>query len=77
MNNENIETVKSVSAGLIVLWILGILTIIIGLAGGYVSVIIAGVILLPIVNTLAILEIIYIFFVARKAEREGTEEVSE
>ncbi len=53
MNNENIEAVKSVSAGSIVLWLLGILTIIIGLAGGYVSVIIAGVILLPIVNTIA------------------------
>lgn len=53
MNNENTEAVKSVSAGSIVLWLLGILTIIIGLAGGYVAVIIAGVILLPIVNTLA------------------------
>ncbi|OGG54924.1 hypothetical protein A3D62_02495 [Candidatus Kaiserbacteria bacterium RIFCSPHIGHO2_02_FULL_49_11] len=52
MNNENTEAVKSVSAGSIVLWLLGILTIIIGLAGGYVAVIIAGVILLPIVNTL-------------------------
>src|SRR3990167_1594428 len=39
MNNENTEAVKSVSAGSIVLWLLGILTIIIGLAGGYVAVI--------------------------------------
>lgn len=53
MNNENTGAVKSVSAGLVVLWLLGVLTIIIGLAGGYVTVIIAGVILLPIVNTLA------------------------
>ncbi len=53
MNNESNETVKSVSAGSIVLWLLGVLTIIVGLAGGYVAVIIAGVILLPIVNTLA------------------------
>ena len=34
-------------------------------------------IVLLVVNTLAILEIIYIFFVARKAEREETEEASE
>ena len=53
MNNESNETVKSVSAGSIVLWLLGIVTIITGLAGRYVAVIIAGVILLPIVNTLA------------------------
>lgn len=53
MNNEKNETVKSVSAGSIVLWLLGILTIIVGLAGGYVAVIIAGVILLPITNTLS------------------------
>ena len=53
MNNENNETVKSVSAGSIALWILGVLTIIVGLAGGYVAVVIAGVILLPIINTLA------------------------
>lgn len=53
MHNESNETVKSVSAGSIVLWLLGIVTIIMGLAGGYIAVIIAGVILLPIVNTLA------------------------
>lgn len=53
MNNENNEAVKSVSASSIVLWLLGVLTIIIGLTGGYVAVTIAGVILLPIVNTLA------------------------
>ena len=53
MNNENNEAVKSVSAGSIVLWLLGVLTIIVGLAGGYVAVIIAGVILLPITNTLS------------------------
>lgn len=54
MNNENnTETVKSVSAGSIVLWILGVLTIISGLGGGNIAVIIAGVILLPIVNTLS------------------------
>lgn len=53
MSNENAEPVKSVSAGPIVLWILGILTIITGLGGRYIAVIIAGVILLPIVNTFA------------------------
>ena len=53
MNKENIETVKSVSASSIVLWLLGVLMIIVGLSGGHISVIIAGVILLPIVNTLA------------------------
>lgn len=53
MNNESTEAVKSVSAGSIVLWLLGALTIIVGLSGGYVAVIIAGVILLPVVNTLA------------------------
>ncbi|MCU0660176.1 MAG: hypothetical protein MUD00_00985 [Candidatus Pacebacteria bacterium] len=52
MHNENNETVKSVSAGSIVLWVLGVLTIIAGLASGHVAVVIAGVILLPIVNTL-------------------------
>ena len=34
-------------------------------------------VVLLIVNTFAVLEIIYIFFVARKAEREETEEVGE
>lgn len=52
MNNESAEAIKSVSAGPIVLWILGVLTIITGLGGGYVAVIIAGIILLPITNTL-------------------------
>lgn len=52
MSNENTEAVKTVSAGSIVLWLLGALTIIVGLSGGYVAVVIAGVILLPIVNTL-------------------------
>lgn len=52
MNHENTEAVKSVSAASIVLWVLGILTIITGLGGRYIAVIIAGVILLPITNTL-------------------------
>lgn len=53
MNNENTEAVKSVSAGPIVLWIIGVLTIVSGIGLGNIAVIIAGVILLPIVNTLA------------------------
>lgn len=52
MNNENTETVKSVSAGSIVLWILGVLTIVTGIGLGNIAVIIAGVILLPIINVL-------------------------
>lgn len=53
MNNENTETVKSVSAGSIVLWILGVLTIVTGIGLGNIAVIIAGIILLPIINVLA------------------------
>ncbi|HMP67244.1 MAG TPA: hypothetical protein PKA60_00645 [Candidatus Paceibacterota bacterium] len=54
MNKENTETVKSVSAGSIVLWVLGFVTIITGISVGHIAVIIAGVILLPITNTLSV-----------------------
>lgn len=52
MNSESSEAVKSVSAGPIVMWALGIPTILVGIGGGYIPVIIAGIILLPLTNTL-------------------------
>ncbi|HAS80790.1 MAG: hypothetical protein UR25_C0003G0008 [Candidatus Nomurabacteria bacterium GW2011_GWE1_32_28] len=52
MNNENTEPVKSVSGSLIILWLLGVSVAIMGIAGGSITVILAGIILLPITNTL-------------------------
>lgn len=53
MNNENSEPVKSVSAGSIVLWILGVLVILGGISQGSIIAVIGGAILLPITNTLS------------------------
>ena len=52
MNNESNGTVKSVSAGSIILWLLGICIAIAGIAGASIPTILAGIILLPVTNTL-------------------------
>ncbi len=53
MDNQNAETVKSVTGGAIVMYILGVVITIVGLATKNVGVILAGIILLPVVNLLS------------------------